>query len=301
VNEEKERQEEGHVTQTAALPEAALRPLHLISLGAGVQSSTMSLMAAAGEITPMPDGAIFADTQDEPASVYKWLDWLEKQLPFPVHRVTSGRLSERSLKFCRTKDGRLMTRTDIPFFTSDGSGKEGKILSRACTRDFKLVPLMAKARELAGIKRGKKTVGVIQWIGISLDEMVRMKTSRDAWAENRWPLVELRMRREDCLTWMAVRHFPTPPRSACVYCPFHSNHEWRRLKDDEPEAFAQAVKFETDLQAAKAKSENFRTTPFLHRSCKPLAEVDLSTDVERGQFAWWEEGFREECEGMCGV
>jgi len=29
--------------------------LTVISLGAGVQSSTMALMAAAGEITPMPD------------------------------------------------------------------------------------------------------------------------------------------------------------------------------------------------------------------------------------------------------
>jgi len=37
-------------------------PIHIISLGAGVQSSTMSLMAAAGEITPMPTAAVFADT-----------------------------------------------------------------------------------------------------------------------------------------------------------------------------------------------------------------------------------------------
>lgn len=43
-------------------------PIHIISLGAGVQSSTMALMAAAGEITPMPKCAIFADTQDEPES-----------------------------------------------------------------------------------------------------------------------------------------------------------------------------------------------------------------------------------------
>ena len=66
-------------------------PLHIISLGAGVQSSTMALMAAAGEITPMPTCAIFADTQDEPASVYKWLDWLEPKLPFPslIHRNPS--------------------------------------------------------------------------------------------------------------------------------------------------------------------------------------------------------------------
>ena len=65
---------------------------HFISLGAGVQSSAMAFMAAHGEITPMPEAAIFADTQAEPQSVYDWLDWLEKQLPFPVYRVTKGDL-----------------------------------------------------------------------------------------------------------------------------------------------------------------------------------------------------------------
>jgi hypothetical protein len=69
-----------------------VKVMNIISLGAGVQSSTMALMAAAGEITPMPDCAIFADTQGEPHAVYAWLDWLEKQLPFPVHRVTQGSL-----------------------------------------------------------------------------------------------------------------------------------------------------------------------------------------------------------------
>jgi len=34
--------------------------MNIISLGAGVQSSTMALMAAHGEITPMPDCAIRA-------------------------------------------------------------------------------------------------------------------------------------------------------------------------------------------------------------------------------------------------
>lgn len=290
-NEAKEKAKEGR----------DVKVLNLISLGAGVQSSTMSLMAAAGEITPMPDGAIFADTQDEPQSVYVWLDWLEKQLPFPVHRVTQGRLSDRSLTMVKTKDGRLFSKTDIPFFTLNHDGSQGKIVQRGCTRDFKLVPLMRKARELASIARGQKTAGVIQWIGISLDEIVRMKTAREPWAENRWPLVELRMRRDDCLRWMHSHGFPPPPRSACVYCPFHNNAEWRRLKDEEPQAFQQAVDFEQSLQEAKASSENFRTRPFLHRSLKPLSEVDLSTDVERGQSAWWEENFRDECEGMCGV
>jgi hypothetical protein len=36
--------------------------LRVLSLGAGVQSTTLALMAAHGEIGPMPDCAIFADT-----------------------------------------------------------------------------------------------------------------------------------------------------------------------------------------------------------------------------------------------
>lgn len=63
----------------------------ILSLGAGVQSSTLALMAAHGEIE-RPDCAIFADTQAEPESVYRWLDWLETQLPFPVLRVTKGEM-----------------------------------------------------------------------------------------------------------------------------------------------------------------------------------------------------------------
>jgi len=123
-------------------------PLQIISLGAGVQSSTMALMAAAGEITPMPSCAIFADTQDEPASVYKWLDWLEPRLPFPVHRVTAGKLSEDALRMRVTKDGRKFSRTTIPFFMRNGQNEIGKIRQRSCTVDFKLAPIFRKTREL---------------------------------------------------------------------------------------------------------------------------------------------------------
>lgn len=266
-------------------------PIHVISLGAGVQSSAMALMAAHGEITPMPVAAIFADTQAEPASVYRWLDWLEKKLPFPVHRVTAGSLEKRALTMKTTKDGRRFTSTDIPFYTLSASNQLGKIVQRGCTRDFKIHPISRITRKLAGIKRGQRTVGAIKWIGISLDEVSRMKDSREPWEQARWPLIELRMNRQDCLHWMDRRGFPKPPRSACVFCPFHSDTEWRRLKTEEPDEFEKAVQFE------KATSQNFHSTPFLHRSCKPLLEVDFSTEEERGQL----DMFNNECEGMCGV
>src|SRR5687767_3560347 len=108
----------------------------MISLGAGVQSSTMALMAAHGEITPMPAAAIFADTGNEPAGVYRWLEWLTTQLPFPVNRVYKKRrdgrrlsLGTTSLEMKKTADGRLYSQTNIPFFTRHNkTGKQGKIV-----------------------------------------------------------------------------------------------------------------------------------------------------------------------------
>jgi hypothetical protein len=271
----------------------------VISLGAGVQSSTMALMASRGELLDIEvDFAIFADTQDESKKVYDWLDWLEGQLSFPVYRVTKGKLSEHVLKMRTKKNGAVYSKSDVPFYTLGKDGSEGMIPFRTCTADFKIQPILKELRIRCGIKRGQKIATVTSIIGISYDEQQRMKDSRDAWVANRWPLVELKMRRYDCLEWMKRNGYPEPPRSSCVYCPFHSNKEWRRLQTEEPEEFQKAVKFERGLQAAKANNDEFKSVPFLHNSRKPLDEIDFRSDVERGQGLL---DFQDECDGMCGV
>lgn len=276
-------------------------PIHIISLGAGVQSSTMALMAACGEITPMPKAAIFADTKAEPQSVYTWLDWLEKQLPFPVYRVTEGKGLTERITTIRTnkKTGNIYYSNMIPAYVLNADGSKG-LVGRACTFDFKITPINRMVRKLAKIKRGQKTVGVVQWIGISLDEVQRMKESRDPWSKHIWPLIDKGMKRADCLRWMEKHFHRTPPRSACIYCPFRSDHEWRRLKINEPEAFAKAIDVEKKIQAIHktvTTPGKFIGIPFLHASLKPIGEVDFSTEEERGQGNL----FTNECEGTCGV
>ena len=271
-------------------------PIHIISLGAGVQSSTMALMAAHGEITPMPVAAIFADTKAEPASVYRWLDWLETQLPFQVYRVTQGEgLAKNALRVRQRKDGNgSWVPSGIPHYSVNRDGSTGHG-PRQCTRDFKLTPIMRESRRImkeCGTKR------VVQWIGISMDEAHRMKPSRVRYATNRWPLIDAGMKRSDCLRWMEAKGYPKPPRSACVFCPYHSDAEWRRLRDEEPDEFAKAVQFERDYQAAKIQTVSKKGfVPYLHSSRVNLDQVDFSTDVERGQGLLW----GNECEGMCGV
>jgi len=270
---------------------------HILSLGAGVQSSTLALMAAKGLVSPMPVAAIFADVKAEPESVYTWLAWLEKQLPFPVHRATWRKgLAVESLKIKTTKkDGRQYWNSKIPFFTLSATGSKG-MLKRKCTVDFKIDPLMREAKKIIGIKRASPFVSLVSWIGISIDELSRMKASPFKYAANRWPLLELGMSRRDCLEWMKDNGFPKPPRSACYFCPYHSNVEWQRLKTEEPKEFAKAVKFEKASQRAKEKDEWMNDTPFLHSSCKPLDEIDFTNpDPDQEKF-----GFINECEGMCG-
>jgi hypothetical protein len=277
-------------------------PIHLISLGAGVQSSTMALMAAKGEIGPMPKAAIFADTGDEPASVYKWLDWLDTQLPFPVYRVQKGIISQDSLKIHTSKkSGNKYIKTLIPAFTLQEGGKKG-LLGRKCTADYKVIQILRKARQLGEVPRGCKTVRVVQWIGISIDEAHRMKPSKEKWAQNIWPLIDKEMSRKHCLDWMKANNYPEPPRSACVYCPFHSDAEWRRLKTDEPVEFERAVKFERDLQQVTSKLTTIKGTaygvPYLTRRCVPLDTIDFSENQKGYQQL---DMFGNECEGLCGV
>lgn len=271
---------------------------NFLSLGAGVQSSVLALMAAKGLITPMPDAAIFADTEAEPKVVYEWLSWLEKQLPFPVYRVSNGSLEDKALEMHTTKDGRRFSKCDIPIFTLNANGEKGMVPNRKCTSDFKIVPVKRKVKELASIKRGQKEITVTQYIGISWDEIQRMRESRDKWQQLRYPLIEMRMTRRDCIEWMLKNGYPEPPRSSCVFCPFHNDTEWRRLRDHDPEGFQRAVEFDKKLRALKTQTDNFKTKPFLHASLKPLDEVDFDSDVDKGQelmdFMW-------ECEGMCGL
>jgi hypothetical protein len=264
--------------------------LNLISLGAGVQSSTMALMAAHGEIGPMPDAAIFADTQWEPKGVYEWLDWLEKQLPFPVHRVTAGSVREAVLTNHNTTGGRFSA---VPYFSDKGG-----MGRRQCTSEYKIQPIRKKTRELLGLSKGERGpnhIAAYQWIGISTDEIQRMKISRDAYIEHRWPLIEKRMSRWDCLAWMERKGFPMPAKSSCIGCPYHTDHEWGSMRQNDQASWNDAV-YVDRMMRKNAAEEGIDNLEFMHKNLIPLSDVDFSTPQSHGQIS-----FLDECDGMCGV
>lgn len=260
--------------------------LRILSLGAGVQSTTLALMATKGEIEA-PDCAIFADTGWEPQAVYFHLALLEKELSFPLYRVSGGNLRSDYLGQAQGKRS-----ASIPYFTTNG------MKPRHCTTDYKVKPIIKKVREIAGLtgKRAPRKPIVEQYIGISLDEVQRMKPSRLPWIRHRWPLIELEMSRFDCENWLKKAGWTHVPKSACIGCPFHSDHHWRNMRDHDPASWSDALEFDLAMRHA-AKGRGLNEESYMHKSCKPLAEVDLSTWSERGQ----PDLFNMECEGMCGV
>lgn len=279
--------------------------MKILSLGAGVQSTVMALLSVDGTL-PMVDAAIFADTQSEPAGVYEHLDWLEAQLPFPVYRVSAGSLRDDIL----TSSAASKRDANAPFFSGKAiSGAEyfapvpfrnavdGGMLRRQCTREYKVEPIYKEIRRLLGLKKGQRYKGdpVQQWIGISTDEAVRMKPAQTKWIINNWPLIDLDMSRRHCIEWFAERY---PGRalakSACTFCPYHNDAMWRDMKVNDPASFADDVAVDRGIRGG---TRGVKSELFIHRSLKPLDEVNFQNREDEGQINM----FGNECEGMCGV
>lgn len=266
--------------------------LRVLSLGAGVQSTTIALMAARGEFPEKIDCAIFADTQWEPAHVYQHLEWLKTQLPFPVHMVSAGNLRQNVIDRRNTSGGRYAA---IPWFILNPDGSKG-MGRRQCTSEYKLKPIMHKVRDLLGVGRRQRIAAgtVEQWVGISTDEATRMKPAKQRYITTRWPLIERNMSRGACLDWMERHGYPKPPKSACLGCPFHDQKTWQRMRDQSPEEFADACAIDAALR--EGDSRGMRGQEFMHSARIPLREaVELKFRPEEPNL------FENECEGMCGV
>jgi hypothetical protein len=270
--------------------------LTILSLGAGVQSTTLALLAAHGVISPMPDYAVFADTQSEPAHVYRHLSWLMSPnvLPFPVHVVTVGSLRDQILS---ASAGRTRNDGRPPLYIRNDDDSCGT-LRRQCTDDFKIIPIEKEIRRLLGLKPGqrwpRKPV-VEEWIGISLDEFSRVKLSRREAIVKRHPLIELGMGRLDCLDWLHRHGYPLPGKSACTFCPYKKDSEWRDMKDNDPDSWRDACEIDEAVRSKQYVASIGEA--YVHRSLRPLSEVDFSKVVNREN----ENPLINECDGVCGV
>lgn len=269
--------------------------MRVLSLGAGVQSTALFLLAADNPKWAGLDAAIFADTGWEPAAVYAHLDRLQTEVAdpagIPIYRVSAGNLRADALDPARRF-------ASMPLYVRNPDGREA-MGRRQCTNQYKLVPILAKVRQLLGapvdadgrIGRVRGGAYAQQWIGISADESGRALSIKSlGYARSRFPLLEPTiaegLTRADCQNVNAANGFADVPKSACLGCPYHRNPQWRDLRDNRPGEWADVVAFDAAIRdgyaRALAAGWPLRGQMFLHRSLLPLdqAPIDHVTRAE---------------------
>ena len=268
--------------------------LRVLSLGGGVQSTALALMAADGRFGPPPDVAFFADTGWEPPYVYETVAAVKERAGFPVRTVSNGRnLAEDTFQGVAANGNRFIP---VPVFIKYPDGKRGMNL-RQCTNQYKIDPINKAIRAMLGAtEKGQRVphgTRVEQWMGISTDEILRAKPNRLKYITHRFPLVEEDLSRTDCQEYMTAYHPDVPVgKSACVGCPYHSADAWRTIRREHPAEFRRAVEIDRRL---RTPGHNLKAGDcYLHSRRVPLDEAVQSPSVEPGL---WD----EECEGMCFV
>jgi len=167
----------------------------------------------------------------------------------------------------------------------------GKIIKRQCTYDYKILPVMKKLRELHGLKPKKRMPMSEMWLGITIDEASRMKDSREPRIKNRYPFMEMTMNRSDCINYMRDNGFPIPVKSSCIFCPYHSNSQWKEHKKNKT-VWDEIIKVDEAMRWS-AFDAGMSEPVFLHPSLKPIDEAPLGEDQI--------DMFDNECEGHCGL
>jgi hypothetical protein len=183
------------------------------------------------------------------------LEYLKTKITsYPIHIVTWRDLKQDILDATKGEYKAF----PAPFFTKNvETGKRG-MLRRQCTADYKIKPVIQEIRRLLGLKKGEKRKAGTQvdlLMGISQDEISRMKRNPIKYINNVYPLVDKKMTRKDCIEWMEDNFYPRPPRSACTFCPYHSNEEWIRIKNDSPEEWKEVVAMDRAIRSQERFKE----------------------------------------------
>lgn len=277
-----------------------------MSFGAGVQSTALFLLTVNKDPRlidvvgdDLPEAFVFADTGDERQIIYSHLTKLSDMANHAgvelciVRNTSASSLSEHVISKAMAREGGI----DMPpVFVLDTDGKAMPV-RRGCTSNWKVKPLDQWARA-----RYKGGPVVTQWYGISLDELGRMRIAREKWRKYRYPLVEMRWSRGDCINYLQQQTYLNGEpvviaRSSCVYCPYHSLGEWKEIYRDD-DAWSRAVAFDEGLRAHGLVA-GLQTESYLLRGRYPLSEFDPTNQLDL--LEWSGMGTDNDCTGMCGV
>lgn len=243
--------------------------MRIISYGGGVQSTALCVLAIQGKIGQI-DAALFSNVGDDsehPASISYVREvmqpWAaERGLEVhELHRIKRTGETETLWQRLMKPNSRSLP---IPVRMSD-TGAPG---TRSCTVDFK-IKVIAKWLKKHG---ANKTDPAKVCIGFSTDEAHRASNRHpNDYEVPEYPLLDLRLNRQDCKNIIAEAGLPVPPKSSCFFCPFHRPVMWEKMRRDEPELFQKSVELENTLNARRRMLK--RDEVFLTRFGKPLEDV----------------------------
>ena len=252
-----------------------MKPFRVLSWGCGAPSTTLGVLSALGELEPL-DLIITSDTGWERQATYDARDWYAawfRERGIRVELIDGGdvRLGDSGSYH-------------VPFWTETGGP-----LRRQCTREYKIRPIRRKVREILGYLPSKPPApaagAVEQWLGYTWDEVGRMRENDVAFQVNRYPLIEKRMTRDDCVRFLASHDLPVPVKSACVFCPFRRASEYLEMQRDAPEEWMVAVEFdEENRDNAYADRGSNADRLYIYKSRMvptPLKDANLVADAER--------------------
>lgn len=222
----------------------------VLSYGGGIQTAAMVAAIVAGKLEK-PDVIVFADTGREKQSTWDYMEEIIKPQLDKIGlelEIAGHDLSKVDLY---AYNGDLL----IPVFTKTGK------FPTFCSDEWKQRVVMRYLRS-----KGVKKCQV--WLGFSTDEAKRAKPFNRKWFERRFPLLELGMSREDCISLLREMKWPIPLRSACYMCPNMADKDWIEMKRMYPSDFQRAIELEKEIQ-------EWDEEVYLHISRKPIEEVEF--------------------------
>jgi len=249
-----------------------MNPLRVVSHGGGVQTTAMLVLAATGRIDYQT--FIFANVGDDSEHPATLRYLREIAVPYAqAHGITIHELQKVNVRGqfvgVETLYGRLTREgsRSLPIPVRMDNGAPG---TRNCTSHFKIKVIGKWLKEHGASADNPATVAV----GISVDELHRANNRKVEPYENVvYPLLDMRLRRTDCMDVIRDAGLPVPGKSACYFCPFHRPDTWAYMQRNEPELFHKAAELEALLN--ERRDALGKDHVYLTRFARPLLEAPI--------------------------
>jgi hypothetical protein len=219
-----------------------------VAYGGGTNST--ALLIEMVRLKQPVDVILFADTGGERPETYQYVrifsDWLVLNGYPPITVVKKGGRQETLEENCLR----------LSMLPSLAYGFKG------CSHKYKIEPQekfcnnspQARVAWSAGQK-------VVKIIGYDMDEPHRAAIPEDKKYRYRYPLLEWKWGRDECVDAISQAGLPQPGKSACFFCPSSTKPEILELRRSNPDLLARAL----ELEKTAKESGNLKTVNGLGR------------------------------------